>query len=394
MNQKKLRSCDFERLRFPIFTSSHLLIFSTSFLYCLLFTFPSFAWESQETVRVAIFKGTAVSVGGEGIAITGMIGSNKVSIRSSDGIETKAGRDGIVVNGTSYSSLEIESKESGIKVNGKRYRGKIEIVKDNSSLILINELNLEDYLVGLINQEISSKWPMEAVKAQAVVARTYALYQKNNRKYPTYDLESTVASQVYSGIESEDELARQAVKETEGEVAYYNGEMIQALYHSSCGGKTEDALEVWGKEIPYLKSIKDPHCTEAPNYFWQYNIDMNGLRNRLMRFNGGIGEINSVSILKRSRTGRVTSISVRHSNGSFELPGKDFREALGFENIRSTDFTLKIKGDSVYFAGSGGGHGVGMCQWGAKGMAEEGKSYKDILKWYYPGVTIKRMNGS
>src|SRR3990172_9892471 len=98
-----------------------------------------FAWESQETVRVAIFKGTAVSVGGEGIAITGMIGSNKVSIRSSDGIETKGGRDGIVVNGTSYSSLEIESKESGIKVNGKRYRGKIEIVKDNSSLILINE---------------------------------------------------------------------------------------------------------------------------------------------------------------------------------------------------------------------------------------------------------------
>ena len=369
-----------------------------NFAFCILhfafFPCPSFAWESQETVRVAISRGAAVSVGGEGIAITGINGSDNVSIQSNDGIEARAGRDGIVVNGRSYSSLKIESKESGIKVKGKRYRGKIEIVMDKSSLLLINELKLEDYLVGLINQEISSKWPMEAVKAQAVVARTYALYQKKNRKYPTYDLESTVTSQVYGGMDSEDELARQAVKETEGEVAYYNGEMIQALYHSSCGGKTEDALEVWGKEIPYLKSIKDPHCTEAPNYFWQYVIDLNGLRDRLMRFNGGIGEINSVSILKRSRTGRVTSISVRHSNGSFELPGKDFREALGFENLRSTDFTIKIKGDSVYLAGSGGGHGVGMCQWGAKGMAEEGKSYKDILKWYYPGVTIKRMNGS
>ncbi|MBI4745038.1 MAG: SpoIID/LytB domain-containing protein [Deltaproteobacteria bacterium] len=334
------------------------------------------------------------SVGGDGAAITGVIGNDKVSILSNADIEAKAGRGGIVVNGTLYSSLKIESKEPGIKVNGKSYRGKIEIVKDNSSLLLINELKLEDYLVGLINQEISSKWPMEAVKAQAVVARTYALYQKKSRKYPMYDLESTVTSQVYSGIDSEDELARQAVKETEGEAAYYNGEMIQALYHSSCGGKTEAALEVWGKEIPYLKSIKDPHCTEAPNYFWQHKIDMNGLRDRLRRFNSGIGNIESVSILKRSSSGRVTRISIRHSKGSFVLEGKDFREALGFENIRSTDFTLKIKEDFVYFAGSGGGHGVGMCQWGAKGMAEEGKSYKDILKWYYPGVTIKRMNGS
>ena len=369
-----------------------------NFAFCILhfafFSSPSFAWDSQETIRVAIYKGAAVSVGGEGIAITGISSSNKVSILSNANIEAKAGRDGIVVNGTLYSSLKIESKEPGIKVNGKRYRGTIEIVRDKSSLLLINELNLEDYLVGLINQEISSRWPMEAVKAQAVVARTYALYQKKNRKYPTYDLESTVTSQVYSGIESEDELARQAVKETEGQAAYYNGEMIQALYHSSCGGNTEAALEVWGKEIPYLKSIKDPHCTEAPNYFWQYKIDLNGLRDRLRRFNSGIGKIESVSILKRSSSGRVTRISIRHSKGSFVIEGKDFREALGFENLRSTDFTLKIKGDSVSLAGSGGGHGVGMCQWGAKGMAEEGKSYIDILKWYYPGVTIKRMNGS
>ncbi len=372
----------------------YFIFYLLSFTFCLFFNDPSFAWESQETIRVAIFKGAVASVGGEGITITGVIGSDDVSIQTNDRTEAKAGRDGIVVNGRSYSSIKIESKEPGIKVNGKRYRGKIDIVKDNSILILINELKLEDYLVGLINQEISSRWPMESVKAQAVVARTYALYQKKNRKYPTYDLESTVTSQVYSGIDSEDELARQAVKETEGEVAYYNGEMIQALYHSSCGGKTEAALEVWGKEIPYLKGTKDPHCTEAPNYFWQYKIDLNGLRDRLRRFNSGIGYIESISILKRSSSGRVTRISIRHSKGSFVIEGKDFREALGFENLRSTDFTLKIKEDSVYLAGSGGGHGVGMCQWGAKGMAEEGKNYIDILKWYYPGVTIKRMNGS
>lgn len=368
-----------------------------SILFSLLIAIcysPSFAWESKELIRVAILKGGVASVGGEGIAITGVIGNDKVSILSNAPLEVKAGRDGILVNGTLYSSLRIESKESGIKVNEKHYRGKIEVVRDNSSLILINELYLEDYLVGLINQEISSKWPMEAVKAQAVVARTYALYQKKARKDSRYDLESTVTSQVYSGVDSEDELARKAVKETEGEVAFYNGELIQALYHSSCGGKTEAALEVWGKDIPYLKSIKDSHCTEAPNYFWQYKMDLSELTSMLRRLNAGIGEIKSVSILKRSSSGRVTSISIRHSKGSFVLAGKDFREALGFENLRSTDFTLKVKGDSIYFAGSGGGHGVGMCQWGAKGMAEDGKSYRDILNWYYPGVTIKRMNGS
>lgn len=362
--------------------------------YCLLFYSPSLAWESREVIRIAISKGASATLGGDGVSITGVTGNEKIPILSNSELEIKTGKDGVLVNGTSYSSLIADARESRVKVNGKGYRGRIEVVKDNSSLLIINELNLEDYLVGLINHEISSRWPKEAVKAQAVVARTYALYQKKMKKDARYDLESTVASQVYGGSDSEDELALQAVKDTEGEVALYNGELIQALYHSSCGGKTEAAEDVWGKDVPYLKSIKDPHCTEAPNYFWQYNIDLNELSERLRRLDGGIGGISSVSVKKKSRSGRAISISIRHSNGVSDVSGKDFREALGFENLRSTDFTVKVKGDSVYFAGSGGGHGVGMCQWGAKGMAEDGRGYKEILKWYYPGITIKRVNGS
>ncbi|HLB05117.1 MAG TPA: SpoIID/LytB domain-containing protein [Thermodesulfobacteriota bacterium] len=365
-----------------------------STVYCLLFYSSSFAWESKEVIRIAISKGSTATLGGDDVSITGVTGNEKIPILSNSELEIKTGKDGVLVNGTSYSSLIADARESRVKVNGKGYRGRIEVVKDNSSLLIINELNLEDYLVGLINHEISSRWPKEAVKAQAVVARTYALYQKKARKDPRYDLESTVASQVYGGSDSEDELALQAVKETEGEVALYNGELIQALYHSSCGGKTEAAEDVWGKDVPYLRSIKDPHCTEAPNYFWQYQIGLNELSDRLRRLDSGIGDISSVSVKKKSRSGRATSISIMHSTGAFEVSGKDFREALGFENLRSTDFTVKLKGDSVYFAGSGGGHGVGMCQWGAKGMAEDGRTYKEILKWYYPGITIKRANGS
>jgi stage II sporulation protein D len=349
-----------------------------------------FAWETRETVRVAIFRGAAATVGGEGVSITGLNGNERIPILSNSELEVKAGGDRVLVNGTAYESLSMEARDYHIRVNGRSYRGKVDLLKDNSSLLVINELNLEDYLAGLINHEISSRWPMEAVKAQAVAARTYALYQKKLRKDPRYDLESTVANQVYGGSDREDELALQAVKETEGEVALYNGEPIQALYHSSCGGETEASDDVWGREVPYLKRIKDPYCTEAPNYFWQYRIGVEELGERLRRF-GRLGEIGSILIQKRSRSGRVASILIRHSRGSFEISGKEFREALGFENLRSTNFTVKSKGDSFYFAGSGGGHGVGMCQWGAKGMAEDGKSYREILKWYYPGVTVRRI---
>lgn len=365
-----------------------------SFAFCILqfavVYSPSFAWESRETIRVAVFKGAAATIGGDGVSISGTIGHESVNILSNSELEVKAGSKGILVNGTEYSSLILDSKGSAISINGKRYRGRVEVVRNKQALLIIDELNLEDYLVGLINQEISSRWPLESVKAQAVVARTYALYQKKMKKDARYDLESTVTSQVYSGIDSEDEMALRAVKETEGEVALYGGEVIQAMYHSSCGGETEASEDMWGRRIPYLKRIKDPYCTEAPNYFWQYKIGLREIGDRLKRLNSQIGEIKSVYVQKRSRSGRVISVAIKHSGGTSEMSGKDFREALGFENLRSTNFTVKPNGESLHFAGSGGGHGVGMCQWGAKGMAEDGKSYKEILKLYYPGITIRR----
>src|SRR3989304_3013172 len=155
-----------------------------STVYCLLFYSSSFAWESKEVIRIAISKGSTATLGGDDVSITGVTGNEKIPILSNSELEIKTGKDGVLVNGTSYSSLIADARESRVKVNGKGYRGRIEVVKDNSSLLIINELNLEDYLVGLINHEISSRWPKEAVKAQAVVARTYALYQKKARKDP------------------------------------------------------------------------------------------------------------------------------------------------------------------------------------------------------------------
>lgn len=379
-NGRGLRDMDFRFFDCYLLTVLCLLFFSSS----------SIAWESRETIRVAIFKGASAVVGGEGAVITGITGIDKVRILSNSDLDVKARKDGVIVNGATYSSLALEAKGSEIRINGKRYRGRVEIVCSQQDLLIVDELNLEDYLVGLINSEISSRWHTEAVKAQAVVARTYALYQKKAGKNPGYDLEATVMSQVYGGIDSEDEMALKAVKETEGEVALYNGELIQAIYHSCCGGETEAAEDMWGWRIPYLKRLNDPYCTAAPNYFWLYRISLKEMEDRLSRVNSHIRDIKSIHVQKRSPSGRVMAIAVGHMGGTTGMTGKDFRGAVGFENLRSTNFTVKLIGSLLDFTGSGGGHGVGMCQWGAKGMAEHGKSYKEILKWYYPGITIKR----
>jgi stage II sporulation protein D len=170
-------------------------------------------------------------------------------------------------------------------------------------------------LVGLINAEISSKWDIEAVKAQAVIARTYALYQKNNSPESYYDLESTVLDQVYKGTGKEDSSSRYAVETTRGEVLVYNGNIIKSFYHSNCGGRTEEPIFVWNEDLPYLKSVKDNYCkTSAPNTFWDYQISKIALEEKLSIFGYNIKNIKKIDIIKRSPSGRILELEIRGSN--------------------------------------------------------------------------------
>ena len=178
--------------------------------------------------------------------------------------------------------------------------------------------------------------------------------------------------------------ARSAAQATRGQVLIFSGEPILAAFHSSSGGATASAAEVWGREIPYLRTVSSPDDA-APDYFWSYEIALDDLAAALREAGFAPGRIDHVSVQERSASGRALAVSV----GALELTGRNLREVLGGRALRSSMFDARIEGDSVRFLGSGSGHGVGLCQWGASELARRGQSYRQILAHYYPGTSLR-----
>jgi len=286
--------------------------------------------------------------------------------------------------------IEIFNDDELIKINNKPYRGKILLSKEDNNLIVINRVTLEKYLYGVLPAEVSPKWHKEVLKSQAVAARSFALYNKLNTKN-LYDLSDCVFSQVYSGYSSETRETNSAIDETAGEVLVFNDEIIQAFFHANSGGKTEAAEDVWGRKLDYLKSIDDPYSIDQKNYKWSFAISFKDLTQKLIKNNVITDNIYDIKILNRTKSGRIEKMKIYTFKESVEIKGNNFRNYIGVDKIKSTNFSLQIKGDKVYFDGFGYGHGVGMSQEGAKKMAEIGKNYRDILNFYYRGTSIKRI---
>ncbi|HEA46923.1 MAG TPA: SpoIID/LytB domain-containing protein [bacterium] len=279
-----------------------------------------------------------------------------------------------------------------LRINGEKYRGQVVIRRDKKGrLNIINEVNIDDYLYGVLPHEISPVWPRESMKAQAVASRTLALYRKKRSRAKDYDLDATVFAQIYRGREGEDQRTNQAVKETRGKVLTYKGKVINSVFHDTCGGHTEDAANVWaGSEEPYLKGVPCTFCKDSPYYQWEERIKERDLRNILEEKGLDLSKIRKIEITEKSPTGRAVKIAIRHRKATQPLMANNFRLFVGPDLIRSTLFTVsKVKNEFI-FKGRGWGHGVGMCQWGARGLAETGKNYKEILKYYYTGVKIEK----
>lgn len=345
------------------------------------------AASPDETIRIAILRsGTGISVDGDGILATRENG-NAVAFATPVGI--RPGRDSLTVDGVAYRRL-IFSAPSAIYVNGKPYRGVIDISPSDKGLLVVNELQLEDYLVGLINCEISSAWPIEAVKAQAVIARTYALNRKEARKNAFYHLESSVIDQVYDGCLIEDSRARRAVSETAGEVLTYNGAIIQAFYHSNCGGKTEAAENVWGASLPYLKGVDCQYCLTSASSAWEQKLALRDIEEKLKSAGFKVSGVSDIRGGVRNNRGRLKNVVVVSARGEVAVGGDQFRKAVGYGVIKSTNFTVKIVNGEALFTGLGNGHGVGLCQWGSKQRALDGFGYAEILAYYYPGTELKK----
>ncbi|BDV44132.1 cell division protein [Geotalea uraniireducens] len=343
----------------------------------------------QETIRVALLKGVeTVQLAGDGLLATDESGR---PVPLAPPCQVKRVREGLAVDGRIVSRL-IVAAAATIQVNGKRYRGTLDISPLDKGLLVVNELPLEEYLVGLINCEISSLWPMEAIKAQAVVARTYALYQKQARANAPYHLESSVLDQVYDGCEIEDSRAARGVKETAGEVLTYDGQPIQAFYHSSCGGRTEVPENVWGVKLPYLRSVDCAYCSANPASRWEQTIPLKKLESLLRAAGVNVQGLRDIREGKRNDSGRLTELAFVSARGTATVPAVAFRKIVGYTVIKSTNFTVRITGDAAVFTGRGYGHGVGLCQWGAKQRAADGFSYREILSYYYPGARLEKFD--
>ena len=265
------------------------------------------------------------------------------------------------------------------------YRGDFCFIPYKNKLLPVNLVQSEEYLYSVVPCEIGTYFPDDAIKAQAVAARTYLYYNLENSKYTEFELFDNTSSQVYLGYAKENEKVKKLVDETMGEIVSYSGEPINALYHSSSGGYTANNEDVWGgKAIPYLRARNDSgNGGNSPRSKWSYSVSFNKLSEKF-----GF-KVRDVKILEE-KNGRVVRVGIV-GDKSIVVSGNSLRRKIGYTHIFSTMFKIEKKDSEIVFRGSGSGHGVGMSQWGAYTLAKNGKNYSDILKFYYRDTQIKSL---
>ncbi len=312
-----------------------------------------------------------------------------------------------------YSS----SKNSLLVVNDRKYRGNLKVLNKNTGLTVINEVDFDSYLASVVGSEIKATWPIEVLKAQAVVARTYALRNLDSHQEQGYNLSATVRSQAYKGVEFEHPRTSQAVRDTHGEVAKYNEELIAAVYHSTAGGNTAQGATIWSSNTPYLQSVLSPDRI-SPHYSWKKEYSKSDIERILIKEGLDILSLKDITLKQIGPSGRPKSFLIHDLNGKvYEVDSSIFRFWLGLKSTKliiNRGYSLRLSrpmdkfsfdltslglnsgfimedATSLYsFVGYGWGHGVGMSQWGAYQLAKDGYNYQQILHHYYQGIDIIR----
>ena len=311
----------------------------------------------------------------------------------------------------SNSKLIIRSFDKrGVWLGNRRYGGQLIVALKEDNFAVINHLKIEKYLKSVVGSEMPKSWPMAALKAQAVAARTYALQQLGKKN--DFDINSSEQNQVYLGMEAETFRTRKAVNGTRSLVLFYQDKLINAVFHSSSGGQTEASGNVWQYQLPYLQSVPD-YDQHSPKYQWEKRFSSTELKQIFYEIDG----LNSIQTLTTSNTGRLLKARLYGPGGDLVLTGKDLRKRLELNSTlvkfrilsySTTKDSLEIKSSPFikvpdlpaplpsvpkeYFLlvnGYGSGHGVGMSQWGANGLAKKGANFREILKHYYNGVEIR-----
>ena len=395
-------------------------------------------------VQIGLMEGQ-VSVplyGDTGLTVYRAIGTKWKSFTNKDVLHITYKDNSVYINNQKADtavSIFPSNPSAGVKVYNGYYRGWLQIMGSprQAGFTVVNLVPVDDYLYGVVGKEMSPSWNEEALKAQAVAARTYAINHKGYFAARGFDMTDDTNSQVYGGISAESAIVTKVVDSTRGEIITYGGKPIDAFFSATAGGYTENSEDVWGTKIPYLRGVTDA-SDRMPSYSWQVKTTWQQVEKNLTAAGKGVGTLRSVrlsplnkrpmAVTDRGVSGRVRYIQFEGTKGMVQVSGNDFQRIFGLrstlfdfydnanipQNIdkivnKRTDVikvnnavTVAAKGGrsgktilaqppAIYIGGYGWGHGLGMSQWGAQQMSMDNKNYKDILLHYYTGTKIEKI---
>ena len=332
----------------------------------------------------------ATTVSGSGLAAQPLRSGAEPRAVAGDRAEIHLSEDALLVNGEPVEGAGLVLTAEGRIGIGPRTVGReVEVRRSPSGLSVVAVLPLEDYVAAVTGAEMPPSFPPEALKAQSVAARTYAVAKKLELAGSgrDSDLGATVLDQVYPSEGEPDPRVRGAAAATSGEVLVWEHEAIEAFFHSACGGRTERGADALGRDLPYLKAVACGHCDAAPLARWTRTFTSA----ELGKLVGLGGPATQARVVRRTATGRVARAELAAGGHRVALTGADLRRRLGYGALPSLSFSIERAGQGFRFAGRGSGHGAGLCQWGAAGFARAGRSYREILAHFYPGTELVKM---
>lgn len=355
------------------------------------------AQPTLQSIRVALVQDdpqVQLQIHG-GFLMRSADGANVHEGRRLEEVTVRAESNGLVIGAQvfPFAGLRIEPKRDAmISLNGKRVRGTLEILsQQDQTLLVINHVALEDYLRSVLSKEAPDYWPIEVLKAIAIVARTYAIHRMFLKEDRLFDVTGNVLSQEYGGRNSEKARTSRAVKATRGQILMHEGGLFSTFYHSTCGGRAENG-GVMGSEhnVSPLKGGRVCRfCTASPFFNWKRRLTSADVAWALKKDDqGSVGTVQDMRVTQKTSTGRVSEVTIIGSKGKKKMKGYDFRALFGFESIRSLAFTISWGDNAYVIQGNGWGHGVGLCQWGAAELARRGYNAKAILQFYYTGTEL------
>lgn len=371
---------------------------------------------------LAVGASSARIGGAAALQVEGPAGNFLGVIPAGESWEAATGASGVVLRaprGGRITDRRItvrpRERDAFVRVGSRDYRGTLTIMADRTGITVVNQVELEEYLIGVVAAEMGGRpeGDREAVRAQAIVSRTYALRNRNRWRAQGFDYYASVADQAYAGVASENELAREAVAATIGLAVTYAGAPIDAFFFSTCGGRTELGTEVFRAATrTYLRSVPDvdasgtAYCAPSPRFRWQESWTGAELRRAVSRGlaeigsipAGGVPRIRDIRIAERTASGRVGRLAIALADRNVSVESARVRQVLRSPDgalLRSTLFSMRVTASGgevggLAVEGSGAGHGVGFCQWGAIGRARAGQRYDDIIAAYYPGTRLER----